>query len=490
MFSGNPLFATKSVDDLRADAEGSHGFKRSLTATDLVLLGIGAIIGTGIFVITGNAAAANAGPAVVLSFIVAGVASAFAGLCYAEMASMIPIAGSAYTYSYATMGELIAWMIGWDLILEYAVGAATVSVGWSGYVVAFLRDFAHWNLSATWTSAPFAFDEVAGRFVTTGAILNVPAIFVTLLATAILVVGIKESARFNAVIVFVKVIVVLLFIAVGVRYVRAENWHPFIPPNEGPGRFGFSGIMRGASKVFFAYIGFDAVSTAAQETKNPQRDLPTGILGSLAICTVLYIGASLVLTGVVPFAQLSVPHPVAYGAKAMGLPWLEAVVEIGAVAGLSSVMIVLLMGQPRIFFSMALDGLFPKFATKVHPRFGTPYVTTIITGIGCSLAGGLLPIGVLGHLVSIGTLFAFVLVSLGVMILRIKRPEIPRAFRFPGGTYLVPICGAASALYIIMSSGGDTLLRLVIWMAIGLVIYVAYGRRHSKLRAATAAARR
>src|SRR3954470_7964802 len=361
MSSGNPLFATKSVDQLRADAEGSHGLKRSLTATDLVLLGIGAIIGTGIFVITGHAAAANAGPAVVLSFVVAGIASAFAGLCYAEMASMIPIAGSAYTYSYATMGELIAWTIGWDLILEYAMGAATVSVGWSGYVVAFLRDFLHIDLPVAWTTAPFAYDEVASKFVSTGAILNVPAMFITLLATIILVVGIKESARFNAVIVFVKVIVVLLFIVIGARFVRRENWHPFIPPNEGPGRFGFTGIMRGASAVFFAYIGFDAVSTAAQETKNPQRDLPIGILGSLAICTVLYIATSLVLTGVVPFGQLSVPHPVAFAAKATGQTWLEVLVEIGAIAGLSSVMIVMLMGQPRVCFSMARDGLFWQF---------------------------------------------------------------------------------------------------------------------------------
>ena len=489
MPSGNPLFATKSVDQLRSDAAGSTGLKRTLTATDLVLLGIGAIIGTGIFVITGHAAAANAGPAVVLSFVVAGIASAFAGLCYAEMASMIPIAGSAYTYSYATMGELIAWTIGWDLILEYAMGAATVSVGWSGYVVAFLRDFIHIDLPVAWTTAPFAYDEVASKFVSTGAILNVPAVFITILATMILVVGIKESARFNAVIVFVKVIVVLLFIAIGARFIHRENWHPFIPPNEGPGRFGFSGIMRGASAVFFAYIGFDAVSTAAQETKNPQKDLPTGILGSLAICTVLYIGASLVLTGIVPFAQLSVPHPVGLGAKMTGVTWLEAAVEIGAVAGLSSVMIVMLMGQPRVFFSMAMDGLFPQFATKVHPRFGTPYITTIITGVACSIAGGLLPIGVLGHLVSIGTLFAFVLVSLGVMILRIRRPDIPRAFRVPGGPYVVPLCGAASALYIIMSAGIDTQLRLVIWMAIGLVIYAAYGRRHSKLRAAARAQR-
>jgi APA family basic amino acid/polyamine antiporter len=489
MASGNPLFAVKSVDQLRSDAEGSHGLKRSLTALDLTMLGIGAIIGTGIFVLTGQAAAEHAGPAVVLSFIAAGVASAFAGLCYAEMASMIPIAGSAYTYSYATMGELVAWIIGWDLILEYLVGAATVSVGWSGYVVAFVRNIAHADLPAIWTSAPFRYDEAAHEFFRTGAVLNIPAMFITLVVTAILVIGIKESARFNTAIVFIKVAVVLLFIAVAARFVRTENWHPFIPENQGPGRYGFSGIMRGASKVFFAYIGFDAVSTAAQEAKNPQRDLPIGILASLAICTVLYVAVCLVLTGVVPYHQLSVPHPMALGAAATGLPWLETCIDVGAIAGLSSVMVVMLMGQPRVFFSMAMDGLFPRFATKIHPRYGTPYVTTVITGIACALAGGLLPIGVLGHLVSVGTLFAFVLVSLGVMILRVRRPEIPRSFRVPGGTYLVPLCGAASAAYLMMSSGRDTMLRLVVWMVIGLAIYAFYGRRHSKLRAARGARR-
>ncbi len=335
---------------------------------DLMLLGIGAIIGTGIFVLTGHAAAANAGPAVVLSFVVAGVASGFAGLCYAEMASMIPIAGSAYTYSYATMGELIAWIIGWDLILEYMVASAAVSVGWSGYAVAFVHDVFGITLPAAWTRAPFDYDEALRQFHATGAMLNVPAMLITVLVTAILVIGIKESARFNAVIVTVKVAVVLMFIAFCARFVNTANWHPFIPPEQARGHFGFSGVMRGAARVFFAYIGFDAVSTAAQETKNPQRDLPIGILGSLAICTILYVAVSLVLTGIVPYTHLGVPHPIAVGVEATGQRWLATVVEIGAIAGLSSVMLVMMMGQPRIFFSMATDGLFPPVAAQASTR--------------------------------------------------------------------------------------------------------------------------
>jgi len=481
---GNRLFATKSVDELRADAEHGHGLKRSLTALDLVMLGVGAIIGTGIFVLTGRAAAANAGPAVALSFIIAGVASAFAGLCYAEMASMIPIAGSAYTYSYATMGELVAWIIGWDLILEYLVGAATVSVGWSGYVVAFVKHIFGVDLPKEWTSAPVIWNEAAGTFQATGAIINIPAIIVTLAVTAILVVGIKESARFNTVIVFVKVTVVLLFIAFASRFVNQENWQPFIPENQGSfGKFGWSGVMQGATMVFFSYIGFDAVSTAAQEAKNPQRDLPIGILGSLAVCTGLYIAVSLILTGVVSYTKLSVPHPIAVGIAVTGIGWLETAVEVGAIAGLSSVMLVMLLGQPRIFFSMALDGLFPKVAAKVHPRFGTPHVTTMITGVICAIAGGLLPIDILGELTSIGTLFAFVLVSLGVMILRLKRPDIPRSFKVPGGPYIVPICGVLTSGALMYTATTPTLIRLFLWMAIGLVIYFTYGRKHSVLQA-------
>jgi APA family basic amino acid/polyamine antiporter len=485
MGQSSGLFATKSVDELRAQAEQDHGLKRSLTALDLVMLGIGAIIGTGIFVLTGRAAAANAGPAVALSFTVAGVASAFAGLCYSEMASMIPIAGSAYTYAYATMGELVAWIIGWDLILEYLVASAAVSVGWSGYVVAFARDTFGVELPRAWTSAPVVWSEAHQRIEGTGAFLNLPAMFIALAVTALLVRGIKESARFNTVIVFVKVTVVLLFIAFAARFVNPANWHPFVPANEGTfGRYGASGVLQGATMVFFAYIGFDAVSTAAQEARNPQRDLPIGILGSLVVCTVLYIVVSLILTGVVPYTKLNVPHPIAVGVEATGQLWLATAVEVGAIAGLSSVMLVMLLGQPRIFFAMAQDGLLPPLAAKIHPRFGTPYVTTIITGIVCALAGGLLPIDILAELTSIGTLFAFVLVSIGVMILRLRRPTLPRAFRVPGGPYLVPVCGAVTSGLLMYTATTATIIRLFVWMAIGLAVYFLYGRKHSRLRAA------
>jgi len=480
------LFATKSVDELREHAQGQHGLKRSLGALDLVTLGIGAIIGTGIFVLTGHAAARNAGPAVALSFVVAGVAATFAGLCYAEMASMIPVSGSAYTYAYATMGELVAWIIGWDLILEYLVSAAAVSVGWSGYAVAFLHDTFGVDLPRAWSSAPVLWSEGHQRFEATGAFLNVPAVVISGAVTMLLVRGIKESARINTIIVFVKVAVVLLFIAFAAGFVRTSNWHPFVPPNEGAfGRFGVSGVFQGATMVFFAYIGFDAVSTAAQEARNPQRDLPIGILVSLAICTVLYIAVSLILTGVVPYTHLNVAHPIALGVEATGQRWLAVAVEVGAIAGLSSVMLVMLMGQPRIFFSMAHDGLFPPVAAKVHERFGTPYVTTILTGAVCAVAGGILPIDILAELTSIGTLFAFVLVSIGVMILRIKKPEIPRTFRVPGGTYVVPILGILTSGTLMYTATTATIVRLFVWMAIGLAIYFIYGRKHSKLRAAS-----
>jgi APA family basic amino acid/polyamine antiporter len=444
------------------------------------MLGIGAIIGTGIFVLTGTAAARNAGPGVALSFTVAGVASAFAGLCYAEMASMIPIAGSAYTYSYATMGELVAWMIGWDLILEYLVSAAAVSVGWSGYVVAFAHDTFGVTLSSAWTTAPVVWKE--DHFERTGAVVNLPAALIVLAVTVLLVRGVKESARLNTAIVFVKVTVVLLFIALAARFVNTANWHPFVPENTGKfGHFGVSGVLQGATKVFFAYIGFDAVSTAAQETRNPQKDLPAGILGSLAICTVLYIAVSLILTGVVSYTKLDVPHPIALGVEATGQRWLATAVEIGAIAGLSSVMLVMLLGQPRIFFAMAHDGLFPSIAARIHPRYGTPYITTIITGVACAVAGAVLPIDILAELTSIGTLFAFVLVSIGVLILRVRRPNLPRAFKAPGGPFVVPLLGAFTSALLMYTATTATIIRLFVWMAIGLAIYFLYSRKHSKL---------
>lgn len=477
------VFTKKSIAQLQRESTEHSGLKRTLGAVDLVLLGIGAIIGTGIFVLTGRAAATNAGPAVSLSFVAAGIASAFAGLCYAEMASMIPIAGSAYTYSYATMGELVAWIIGWDLILEYLVGAATVSVGWSGYVVSFFKDTFGWILPSAWTNAPLVWSEASQSFQTTGAIINLPAMIVTLFATAILVIGIKESARFNSVIVVVKVIVVLLFIAFAFSFIDKANWQPFIPENTGVfGKYGWSGILQGATMVFFAYVGFDAVSTAAQECKNPQKDLPIGILGSLAICTVLYIAVSLILTGVVNYTKLSVPHPIALGIEVTGIKWLTTAVEIGAIAGLSSVMLVMLMGQPRIFFAMGNDGLMPSWAAKVHPKFGTPHVTTIVTGVICAIAGGILPIDILGELTSIGTLFAFVLVSLGVLILRLRHPEMERKFRVPGGDYFVPIMGMLTSGLLMYTATTATIIRLFAWMAIGLIIYFTYSIKHSKIR--------
>jgi len=462
-------------------SEKEHSLKRVLGPLNLTLLGIGGIIGAGIFVLTGQAAAQYAGPAIVLSFIISAVGCAFAGLCYAEFASMIPIAGSAYTYSYATIGELLAWIIGWDLILEYLFGAAAVSVGWSGYVTSFLRDFGI-NIPASISSAPFAFDHVAG-WTATGAIINLPAVLIIAAVTALLVVGIQESASVNDVAVFAKVIVVILFIAFGFSYINAANWHPFMPANTGTfGQYGWSGVFRGAGVIFFAYIGFDAVSTAAQEAKNPQRDMPIGILASLAVCTVLYIAVALTLTGIVSYKELLVPDPIAVGVNAAGpgLFWLRKFIKIGAIAGLSSVMLVLLLGQPRIFYAMSLDGLLPAFFSKVHPKFRTPHVTTIATGAVAALLGGFFPIGALGEMVSIGTLLAFAIVCASIIVLRRTHPDLKRPFKTP----LVPLI---PALGIIVTVGQmlflpwATWLRLIIWMAIGITIYFLYGRHHSKL---------
>ena len=489
------LWSTKPLASLQIEAEqtGERTLKRTLGALNLTTLGIGAIIGAGIFVLTGQAAANYAGPAIVFSFVLAGLACAFAGLCYAEFSAMIPIAGSAYTYGYATLGELIAWVIGWDLILEYLFAASTVSVGWSGYVVSFLRDLGI-NIPTAFTSAPFAHTAPTDAglniwriftegWTRTGAVLNVPAMIIVFAITVLLVIGIKESATFNNIIVVVKLSVVLLFIAFGLAYVNHANWEPFVPPAAGPGKYGWDGIVRGAGVIFFAYIGFDAVSTAAQEARNPRRDMPIGILTSLAICTVLYITVAMVLTGIVKYTELNVPDPIAVGINAAGpgLAWLRPIVKIGAIAGLSSVILVMLLGQPRIFYSMAKDGLLPPIFAEVHPKFRTPWRASILTGLFAMAFGGMLPIGLLGELVSIGTLLAFLIVCAGVLVLRYTQPNVPRPFRTPF-VPVVPVLGVLSCGYLMYGLPIDTWARLIVWMAIGFAIYFGYGRRHSVLQ--------
>jgi basic amino acid/polyamine antiporter, APA family len=473
------LLRRKSVTQLQADALTDHRLKRALGATNLTALGIGAIIGTGIFVLTGTVAAQNAGPAVVLSFVLAGVASIFAALCYSEFASLVPMAGSAYTYGYATLGEVFAWIIGWDLILEYALGAVTVSIGWSGYVVSFLHDIG--------IDIPAQLSAARGTLITladgtqVAAIFNLPAVIIIGIVTLLLVIGIKESANANNVIVIIKVAVVLLFIVGAAHAVNPANWHPFMPPSTGVrGQFGWSGVMQGAGIVFFAYIGFDAVSTAAQEAKNPQRDMPIGIIGSLLICTVLYILVSGVATGIMSYRDLNVPDPIAVAADHAGLGWMSSLIKLGAIAGLSSVILVMLLGQSRILWTMADDGLMPKFVSKVHPKFRTPWITTIVTGAVVAFFAAILPIRDAASLVSIGTLLAFVIVSIGVLVLRVREPELVRRFKAPAVWFVAPM-GALSALYLMISLPWRTWERLIIWFVIGMVIYFFYGARRSKL---------
>jgi basic amino acid/polyamine antiporter, APA family len=489
------LFRRRSVADLQAEAISDLSLKRALGPVNLTALGIGAIVGAGIFVLTGQAAAKYAGPAIVFSFILAGLACAFAGLCYAEFAAMIPISGSAYTYSYATLGEFLAWIIGWDLILEYMFAASTVAVGWSGYVVSFLKDLGI-VIPEAFTHAPY--DHVsppdAGwniwRLFTegwthTGAVLNVPAMVIVAIITILLVVGIKESASFNNVIVAIKLSVIFTFVAVGLAYINSANWQPFIPENVGEGQYGWSGILRAAGVIFFAYIGFDAVSTAAQEARNARRDMPIGILASLGICTFLYIIVSLVLTGILNYTKLNVPDPMAVAIDSLGkgVAWLRPVIKIGAIAGLSSVILVMMLGQPRIFYAMSKDGLLPPVFSAVHPRFRTPWLATILTGIIAMVIAGLFPIGLLGELVSIGTLLAFAIVCAGVFVLRFTDPQIKRPFRTPLFWLICPL-GVLSCFVLMYGLPPDTWARLIVWMAIGLVIYFLYGRRHSKLEVA------
>jgi APA family basic amino acid/polyamine antiporter len=483
--------------------EGEHTLKRSLGATNLITLGIGAIIGAGIFVLTGQAAALHAGPAVALSFVLAGVVCAFAGLCYAEFASIIPIAGSAYTYGYATLGEFVAWIIGWDLGLEYGFGAATVASGWSGYFNSLLQQLGIYlppRLTATpgtvlvffhqrWlplTALPPGTDSSGLPHVT--ALFNLLAILAILAVTTVLVIGIKESANLNTAIVFIKLGVVGIFLILGGYFLlrhpalAAANWHPFIPPADSHGNFGWNGIRLGAASIFFAYIGFDAVSTAAQEARNPQKDMPLGILGSLVICTILYILVSTVLTGLVNYKSLNVADPVALGIDATGVRWGSLLVKFGAVFGLGTVMLVMLLGQSRVFFSMSKDGLLPKWASAIHPRFRTPWISTIVVGLVVAVLPAFLPVDRLAELVNIGTLLAFTIVSAGVWVLRVRHPDLHRPFKTPF-VPLVPILGILSAIYLMTGLPKITWEVMIGWLLFGLLIYFGYSVKHSKVQA-------
>lgn len=474
--------ARKSVADIvgSADADEGHSLSKSLGATSITAMGIGAIIGAGIFVLTGTAAAQFAGPSITLSFVLGGIACAFVGLCYSELAAMLPVCGSSYTYTYATLGEIFAWIIGWDLILEYAMGAATVAVGWSGYIVSLLHNVGI-TIPPAFAAAPGTVVKAADGTSVTG-IVNLPAILIIAILTIMLVLGTKESARLNNIMVAVKLIVVVAFIALGAFFVNSAHWHPFIPANTGEfGNFGMSGILRGSAVVFFAFIGFDAVSTAAQEAKKPQRDMPIGILGSLVICTVLYILVAGVLTGLVPYGDLNVPDPIAKGVDVIGLTWFSVLIKIGALTGLTTVILVLLYGQSRIFFTMSQDGLLPTVFERVHPRLQTPYLSQMMIGTIVAIVAALTPISVLGEMVSIGTLFAFILVCGAVIYLRRSDSDASRPFRAPG-VPIVPILGILFCLLLMAGLPLVTWIRLFVWLIIGLIIYFSYGRTHSKLR--------
>jgi APA family basic amino acid/polyamine antiporter len=474
------LFATKSLATIQAEAgNNAHGLKKTLGPVQLVALGVGAIIGAGLFSLTGIAAANNAGPAITLSFVLAAIGCAFAGLCYSEFSTMIPIAGSAYTYSYATMGELLAWVIGWDLVLEYAVGASTVAVSWSGYLRSLLLDWGI-DLDPRWMNSPFTTITLTGGQKVHG-IVNLPAIFIVVCVSTLLIIGIQESARVNAVIVALKVSVVILFILFGWAYIQTRNYHPYIPPNTGQfGHFGWSGILRGAGVVFFAFIGFDAVSTAAQEARNPQKHMPIGIIGSLVLCTVLYVLFAHTLTGIVPFSELNTEAPVAVAVNHTGLYWLMTAIKLAILAGYTSVILVMLLGQSRVFYSMSNDGLLPKLFSDIHPRFRTPYRSNLLFMCFVGLFAAFAPIQIVGEMTSIGTLFAFVLVCAGILVMRKTHPDLHRPFRTPL-VPLVPILGILSCLALMFGLGLSNWLRLFIWMALGMIVYFSYGRHHSHL---------
>ncbi|HEX7181020.1 MAG TPA: amino acid permease [Thermoanaerobaculia bacterium] len=487
------LFARKPLEALLAELHGESRLRRVLGPVQLTSLGVGAIIGTGIFVTTGAIAKEVAGPALMLSYVVAGLACVFAALCYAEFASMVPVAGSAYTYAYATLGELFAWIIGWDLVLEYAVGSATVASGWSGYFQSVLASFGI-ELPQAVNGPPIAYDATVGRLVATGSVINLPAILIVAVVTVVLIVGIRESAGLNALMVAVKVAAVIFVIAVGAFYVNPDNWRPFAPYGyTGLSLFGHTlwgqadpggrplGMLSGAALAFFAYLGFDSVSTHAEEAKRPQRDVPIGIMVSLILCTFLYLGVVAVLTGMVPYNELDVAAPVAEAFERVGLGWAHFLLATAAAAGITSVLLVMMLSQPRVFLAMARDGLLPsRFFGDVHPRFRTPWKSTIATGLFVAALAGLLPIQVLLSLVSMGTLLAFVIVCAAVLIMRRTHPEAERPFRAPL-VPLVPILGIFTCLLLMFSLPSENWLRLMVWLGIGLAIYFGYGRRHSFL---------
>lgn len=460
---GNKIFRVKPINQLLQDGEGGKSLNKVLGSFELTMLGVGAIIGTGIFVLTGVAAANYSGPALILSFIISGLACAFAGLCYAEFAAMVPVAGSAYTYGYAALGEIWAWIIGWDLILEYAVAIAAVAIGWSGYIVNLL--------SAIGINLPKQIINAPG---VNGGVINLPAILIIAVITGLLIIGVKESTTVNNIMVGIKLIVVLLFIIIGVTHVKPSNWTPFMP-------YGWKGVFQGASIIFFAYIGFDAVSTAAEEVKNPQKDLPRGIILSLIICTILYIVVSAILTGMVPYIQFKeTSAPVAFALQQIGINWGSALVSVGAVCGITSVLLVMMFGQTRVFFAMSRDGLLPKVFGEVHSKFRTPVKSTVLVGIVTALMAGFTPIGIVAELTNIGTLAAFMIVSAAVIVLRKKRPDLKRSFKCPM-VPAVPMMAILFCGYLIYSLPRITQYRFIAWLAIGLVVYFMYGIKHSTI---------